>query len=147
MHLHCIYFADCKVWPIVAVQHTIVNCMKFFMRSVLFYAIKEGKQSRLHKLCWLLYSLSFLININKTGLISLEGSNKARRISRRWLDLFIKSICVIATGRDPNNLKWLALRSYKDRTQPKSEMEQRVKSYCILIWWPAGKIFLPHQIL
>lgn len=100
--------------------------MKFFMRNVLFYAIKEGKQSRQYRLWWLLYFLSFLINANKTGLISLESSNKARRFSRRWLDSFIKSICVIAAGRDPNNLKWLALGDHEDRTQPNSEMRQRV---------------------
>lgn len=74
----------------------------------------------------------FKINTNKTGLISLESSSKARRFSRRWFHPFIKSICVTAPGIDPNNLKWLALGNHRDRTQPNSEMEQRVKSYCIL---------------
>lgn len=142
-----ICFVLCKVWPIVGIQHTVGNCMNFFMTHVLFHAIKEGKQSRLHRLCWLLNFLSFFINTDKTGLIALESSNKVRRLSRRWLGPFIKSISVIVTGRDPNNLKWLALGNHKDRTQPNSEMQQCVKSHCVLIWWPTGEIFLPHQIL
>lgn len=48
---------------IVGTQHAVVELHEpFFMRNVLFRAIKEETQSQLHRLCWLFLFL-FLLSL------------------------------------------------------------------------------------
>ena len=127
------------------------NCMNFFHEkcSILCNKRRTAKRVTQPVLATLVSFPSFFFKwiLIKQDWYLLKVLVKQRRFSRRWLHPFIKSICVTATGRNPNNLKWLALGNRSERTRPSSEMEQHVKSHFILIWWPRGKIFLSRQIL